>query len=141
MPNFTMDHVGWITKNTELFERFWVGVMGYEAVKETAVDPDLARALFHHESMGRIIRYRKENAGPDIEIHAFVDGCDPAPQTFQRFGINHICIHTGGPGSRQEFIDALPSDVKVHTYDNPKGWKNHFIQDYEGNWIELRERL
>jgi len=141
MANFSIDHVGFITDDIETFESFWCSILGYELLKETKVDSELAKQLFHFKSEGTIRRYRKEGAGPDIEIHLFSRGSWQRPQVFQCFGINHVCLHTGGPGSRGELISTLPENVRVLSYNNPKGWINYFIQDYEGNWIELRERL
>lgn len=141
MINLTMDHVGWITNEVELFEKFWCESMGYHFVKEISINSNLSRQIFQFQSGGKIRRYHKENAGPDIEIHVFEKGSCQRPQVFQCFGINHICLHTGGPGSRIELIENIPEDIQVHTYNNPKGWTNMFLQDYEGNWIELREDL
>jgi len=139
--NFNIDHVGWITGDVELFEKFWVGVLGYAFVRETYIEEEACFNLFERTSGARIRRYRRDGAGPDIEIHCFDQGPRPRLQAFDAFGINHICLHTGGPGSRRELVSELPGDVKVHIYDNPKGWENIFIQDYEGNWVELRENF
>lgn len=100
-------------------------------------------ALFEY-GPAMIRRYSHEEWDVDIEIHQFLkDDYQPREfdSPFQRPGINHICIHTGGPNSRMEFLSSLPLYVKSHIYDNPKGWQNIFIRDFEGNWIELRENL
>jgi len=60
---------------------------------------------------------------------------------FHDFGLNHICINTGSKGSKEEFLKTLPEDIMVNIYQNPLGWTNAFVRDYEGNWIELREQV
>lgn len=134
-----LDHVGWITGNIEKFERFWCKVMGFKEVARSTLTDKMGQVLF--ESNAAMIRkYSHPDWDVYVEIHCF-DSYESDTYKFDRPGINHICLHTGGAGSRQEFIENLPDDVKVHTYDNPKGWQNIFIEDYEGNWVELREDI
>jgi catechol 2,3-dioxygenase-like lactoylglutathione lyase family enzyme len=137
-----IDHVGWITRDVRKFERFWVDIIGYKQVHESELSLRMAQVLFGVYDTAKIRRYSKPDMGPDIEIHCFREGrCESFCQHFDRFGINHICLLIGGRGSRDEWVLQLPDDVVVHSFNNPKGWKNIFIQDYEGNWVELREEL
>ena len=136
-----LDHVGWITQDVELFESFWVEILGFELVNESVLTPKMASYLFK-TSPALIRRYSHSGWDIDIEIHQFEYKQPSTHQfPFQTKGINHICIHTGGPGSRQKFLDDLPGGVKRHVFDNPKGWQNIFIRDFEANWVELRENL
>jgi len=136
-----LDHIGWITFDIEKFERFWCNVLGYECIHTSSATEEMTRSLFKADSGAEIKRYHNyhlNSTNPDIEIHYFSDHLD-APKDFHRFGINHICLNTGGQGSRTSFLESLPPEVEVKIYDNPKGWQNIFIRDLEGNWIELRE--
>lgn len=136
----TFDHVGWITRDPAKFEAFWCGILGFKQTYESRLPVEMATDLFQIKSPALIRRYYREGFGPEIEIH-FLEETNPsrAPQTFGRLGINHICLHTGGQGSRKQFLDSLPASVKQYIYKNPRGWENIFIRDYEGNWIEIKE--
>lgn len=137
---FFIDHIGWITRDISLFEKFWCGLLGYKEVGSSLADEDMMTTLFG-AGPANIKRYHHPfGLGPDIEIHQFDQG-SPSPHLFQRPGINHICLMMGGRGSREKFIETLPNGVKLKSYNNPRGWVNMFINDYEGNWIELREQL
>ena len=141
MAESFIEHIGWITDQPELFEKFWVDVLGYERIKIGFTESPLQETLFGFPGRAEIRRYRGPIEGPDVEIHVFEQQSEgPLFHDFNRIGLNHICISTGEAGSRQALIDRLPEELEVKIYDNPGGWKNVFIRDYEGNWIELRER-
>ena len=55
----------------------------------------------------------------------------PSNQKFYRYGLNHICLNTGGPGSKEEFAKSLPELVEKRVYKNPGGWTNIFIRDFQ----------
>ena len=139
--NATIDHIGWTTKNIEHFEMFWCSVIGFECVKVTEANNEMLLALFGVLGGAKIKRYHHKYIAPDVEIHYFDGGSQPAPTDFHRDGLSHICLMTGGPGSRREFVAGLPPWVEVKIFNNPKGWENIFIRDLEQNWIELREVL
>jgi catechol 2,3-dioxygenase-like lactoylglutathione lyase family enzyme len=138
-----LDHVGFITDGIDTFEKFWCEVLGYKCIHESHMPAEMASELFNIHSPAEIRRYSHPDISPDVEIHVFGQWPSIASQNFNRFGLNHICLHTGGPGSRQEFLDGLPKSdlVELRVYDNPKGWQNIFLRDGEGNWLELREDL
>ena len=138
---FLIDHVGWITDDISLFEKFWCDLLGYKCVNTSSAAHEMMATLFG-AGEATIKRYKHpKNQGPDIEIHYFLNHGETEDLPFYRFGINHICLMVGGTGSRQEVLGRLPDDVEVKLYDNPGGWQNIFIKDYEGNWIELRESM
>jgi catechol 2,3-dioxygenase-like lactoylglutathione lyase family enzyme len=137
--SFSMDHVGWITEDLDLFEEFWCKRLGFEMQFESFLDSPRALDLFGKEFSGTIRRYKK---GPMVvEIH-HLDSTAAASQDFNRFGINHIALKVE---DREAFLREInpvgEPQVPVHRYANPGGWFNLFIQDFEGNWIELRESL
>lgn len=135
----TIDHIGWTTGNIEDFERFWCGVLGFKCIRVTEAGNEMLMTLFGILGNAKIKRYHHDVITPDIEIHYFEGGSQPAPDGFHRDGLSHICLMVGGPGSRKEFTSGLPPWVEVRIFKNPKGWENIFVRDLEKNWIELRE--
>jgi len=129
----SLDHVGWITSDVSLFEAFWCNELGFQLIFESFLDKERALGLFGLDTSGTIRRYQRETIV--IEIH-HLDCNSDASQDFNRFGINHIALHVE---DREAFLRELGDDVPVHRQQNPGGWSNLFINDYEGNWIELRE--
>src|SRR5690606_12640858 len=106
-----------------------------------------------------VLRYQRAGFNVEIEIHVFekleegVALCPPSDfilvsnqspsssvrrdrSPFDVIGINHICLHVV---NRQEFMDSLPESITKRIYEDPRGWTNMFIQDFDGHWIELRE--
>lgn len=136
-----IDHIGWTTRDICQFERFWCGVIGFECMRETEAGNEMLLSLFGILGNAKIRRYHHRVITPDIEIHYFDSGSKFAPSDFHRDGLSHVCLMTGGAGSRREFIAQLPQWVEVKIFNNPKGWENIFLRDLEGNWIELREKL
>ena len=135
-----IDHIGWVTSNAEQFESFWCDVLGFKLVKEALFPAWKVALLFKSDCDVKVKRYHHPDMTPDIEIHVFPDKeIMPASIHFQRQGINHICLETGKYGSRQSFLDGLPDTVIQHTCRDPGGWENVFLQDFERNWIEIRE--
>ena len=129
------DHIGWITPDIDKFEKFWCDILGFKCVGESHLTNAMSSNLFNIDSDAAIKKYQLNDMV--VEIHVFNTPSD-ASQKFDRYGINHMCLFVD---NRTNFIDDLPDDVTKHIYDNPGGWQNIFIQDYEGNWIELREAL
>lgn len=143
--DFQFDHIGWVTDNLGLFEEFWCRGMGFELI-HTSIDTDMGPVLFDHNGRAVIRLYAHPQLSIRIEIHQFDHNMSYRDHaSFLRKGLNHVCIHTGGPGSRLEFIKELQAKIRtsfeVKIFDNPKGWQNIFIKDLENNWIELREKL
>jgi len=130
---FSLHHIGWITKDIRQFEAFWCENLGFEGIFESSLSRETALALFSLDTTGTIRRYRR--GAMVIEVHHLDDIADTS-QAFNRLGINHICLHVD---NRETFIADLNDRVSVFRHRNPGGWFNIFIRDFEGNWIELRE--
>ena len=141
MNSFSLDHVGWVTNNPKLFESFWCVILGFKLIKTGELSRELCMTLFSYPGSATAQRYAHPEWSTDIEIHIFNGPQAESDRYFEGHGINHICFHTGGPGSRQLFLEQLPSSVVSYVYDNPAGWQNIFIRDFEMNWVELRETL
>lgn len=133
VESLKFDHIGWITPDIDKFEKFWCSVLGFRCVGESTLTKEMATNLFDIDSEAAIKRYKLNDMV--VEIHIF-DRPSEASQKFDRYGINHMCLFVS---DRSKFLEAMPTDVTKHIYNNPGGWQNIFIQDYEGNWIELRE--
>lgn len=127
-----LDHVGWVTNNLSLFEKFWVEILGFKKVFESHIPDEMNQTLFGCNG-AYCARYTKDFT---IEVHVYDELVKEDRRKFNAFGINHIALHVD---SRKDFLRKYP--FKTHTYHNPKGWDNIFIEDFEGNWIELRETL
>lgn len=135
---FSTDHIGWITNDITMFERFWCDILGYECTYKSTLEKERAAFLF---GAGEAETRRYSRPGClDIEIHKFTEN-EPSTTGFHRVGMNHVCLFTGGKGTRNRFLADLPAEVEKKIYRNEGGWDNIFIKDFEGNWIELRERL
>jgi catechol 2,3-dioxygenase-like lactoylglutathione lyase family enzyme len=129
-----IDHVGWITNNVNKFEKFWVDILGFEKVWESHLSEELAKTLFGVNYGAKCLRYKKDEIV--IEVHSFDQLVNEEEQIFVKYGINHIALFVP---SREEFLKQF--NFNTHIYHNPGGWDNIFIQDFEGNWIELKEKL
>ena len=137
VPPFEIEHVGYVTDDQAKFERFWCDIMGYSKVRAGSLTVELCRELFGLDDTARTVRYANSGGGPDIEIHVFAAGAVyRSVAMFYRFGLNHIAIKVA---DKVQWAHSLPKDIQQKWYDNPGGWKNLFIRDYEGNWIEVRD--
>lgn len=127
--NLSLRHIGWVTHNWDLFERFWCNILGFKKVWESTLSPDKTKTLFGVE--GETMCKRYDGYGVSIEIHQFANPREDATD-FDRRGINHICLNVD---DRESFLKIYPFDKRV--YHNPEGHDNVFIRDLEGNWIEI----
>jgi len=116
-----------------LFEDFWVEILGFKKIFESQIPDEMNKALFGCGS-AYCARYKKDLV--IIEVHVYDDLVREEKQLFNKFGINHIALHVE---DREAFLKQ--HDFTTHIYHNPKGWDNVFIQDLEGNWVEIRTSL
>ncbi len=129
-----IDHLGWVTNDLKKFEKFWVKTLGFKKIWESYIPPVMAELLYGKPIGAKCLKYKKDNV--IVECHLFDRPTKKSSLNFQRFGLNHIAIHVD---NRKKFLKKY--NFKTHIYHNPKGWDNIFIRDFEGNWIELREKL
>jgi len=129
-----LDHIGWITNDPRKFEDFWVTILGFKKVWESWLSPELTKTLFGVNCGAACYRYKKDNIV--LEVHQFAMDVKEHRNNFVRFGLNHIALFVP---SRKKFLKQYDFDTRV--FHNPKGWDNIFIRDFEGNWIELKEKL
>lgn len=133
-PEFELRHVGWVTNNIDLFERFWCGQLGFEQAWESHLTTEMCQTLFGINVGATCRRY--EGHGTTIEIHCFDEKVDEEKYPFNRFGIHHICLNVD---DRDRFLKMLQCEKYI--YDNPShGHQNVFINDLEGNWIEIYQQ-
>lgn len=125
-----LDHVGWVTNDLALFEKFWVEILGFEKIFESHIPDEMNHTLFGCKG-AYCARYKKEFT---IEVHVYDEPVAVDKRPFNVFGLNHMALLVQ---DRKAFLDLYDFDKRV--YHNPKGWDNIFIKDFEGNWIELRE--
>jgi catechol 2,3-dioxygenase-like lactoylglutathione lyase family enzyme len=141
MMYHALSHIGWITNDIMLFESFWCDLLGFTCNYKSNLDNPQTLALFGVSGTPEIRRYSHPEWSLEIEIHCLENNATIPKRSFFAPGINHICLSTGkrANNSRERFIQALPAHVQICRYHNPGGWENLFIQDFENNWIELRE--
>jgi catechol 2,3-dioxygenase-like lactoylglutathione lyase family enzyme len=130
---FELKHTGWLSNNIDLFERFWVNILGFKQVWEST-GKEMFKDLFDIDATGTVRRYERD--GITIEVHFFDK---PAPEnngSFFNKGINHFCLLID---DRDKFLKMYPFEKRI--YNNPKGHQNIFIKDFEGNYIEIYKKL
>lgn len=139
-----IDHIGYMTYDLTVFERFWCDILGFELVGKNILPEQAALDLFGLPAEAQIRRYEKD--GIVLEIHQFEEDALAAHDwdrgyPFYRYGMNHVAIHIE---DRVKFLreNAGRFSVLVHQRGNgEQQWRNIFIRDYEGNWVELRTSL
>jgi catechol 2,3-dioxygenase-like lactoylglutathione lyase family enzyme len=139
IPEYRMDHTGWVTNDLEKFEKFWVEGLGFKRIWESNILPEKTQVLFNTNRTATAYRYQKDNM--IIEIHIFYPLVKQEILEFDTFGINHIGLWVR---DREKFIENLCEKIgpiEVKRFHDCGGWDNIFIRDLEGNWIELRTTL
>lgn len=126
------------TDDIRKFERFWVEVLGFERVMmRPATTDNLCEALFSNKGDLTLSVYQHPKAmAPTLMVtRLHQDSASHGRyQALDGLGMNYLTLNVGKKGSLQSFLDDLPESVKVH-----RGAHATFIQDYEGNIIELQE--
>lgn len=135
----SLKHIGWTSEKPDKFEKFWIDIMGFKKVWESELPEKLTKQLFGIPTKATCRRY--ERNGITIELHCFDKIYYPGADDFNFFnqGLNHICLLVD---NREKFLKQMEKEgIQIHTYDNPKGHQNVFIEDFEGNWIEIYKNL
>jgi catechol 2,3-dioxygenase-like lactoylglutathione lyase family enzyme/flavodoxin len=137
MKTLRLNHIGWVTNNQALFEKFWVDIIGAEKISESYISEDMSSVLFGKKFVSKCVKYEYNGTILEIHIPTTPDkNFNEMRRDFFCYGINHICFMVD---DREQFLKNLPDTVEVKIFNNPKGWKNIFIRDFEGNWIEIKE--
>jgi catechol 2,3-dioxygenase-like lactoylglutathione lyase family enzyme len=135
--NISLKHIGLVSSSIELFEKFWVDLMGFDYVWESKLPLDLCKKLFDIDYCAICRKYQKDYI--TLEVHVFEKENKDKCNNFNINGFNHFCILVD---NRDEFIEKLEKKgIEVKKYDNPKGHQNIFVKDYEGNFIEIYKKL
>jgi len=129
-----IDHIGWVTDSQKTFESFWCDILGFELLRVGSVTSEFTETLFSISGGAKVARYKRPGTDAEIEIHIF-DYTEDSHQKFNQFGINHVSITVE---DRVSILSNIPLD-HIRSYDNPKGWLNVFVTDFEGNWVEIRD--
>lgn len=132
--NISLKHVGWATNRPDLFEKFWVKILGFKKVWESKISSKKTKVLFGMVGGATCRRYTRKDI--TIEIHIFDNGAIVSSDTFNTEGLNHICLQVD---NREDFLKLY--DFTKTVYKNPEGHENVFIRDFEGNYIEIFEQL
>lgn len=129
-----VDHIGWVTNDIDKFEDFWVKILGFKLIFQSRIPVDMNQSLFGIKCTAFCARYKKGSIV--IEVHVYDKKTFKREMPFDSYGLNHIALWVKNRG---KFLSKYK--FKTHIYHNPKGWDNIFIEDFEGNWIELRTDL
>lgn len=133
-PNkVSIDHVGFVSTDLYEFERFWVEKLGFKNIWQSVIPHYKMKALFDVEYTAICRRYVLGDA--TIEVHILPECFLKMGGVFARWGINHFCLHVE---NREKFCKEHKLEPVLF---EENGKRNYFLNDYEGNWIELRETL
>ena len=129
-----LDHFGIVTNDLDKFESFWVDIIGFKMIFQSRIPAEMNNALFGINVSAFCARYKKGSM--TLEVHVYDKKVQKREMPFNAFGLNHIAFWVK---DRQKFLKK--HNFKTHIYHNPKGWDNIFIEDFEGNWVEIRTTL
>lgn len=126
----TFNHIALPSRSLENADRFFHGILGLEKIKSSTVEPDLALALFGRAQPWDIVTYR----GGNLAIEVFVSEAAPPPAP----PIIHLCLEVE---DRDAFLDRCRS-AGLAVIQAPRGEAVVvFIQDFDGNRYEVKEKL
>jgi catechol 2,3-dioxygenase-like lactoylglutathione lyase family enzyme len=126
----TLNHVALPSRSFENADRFFHGILGLEKIKTSVLEPDLALALFGRAEPWDIVLYR----GWNLAIEVFVSEVAPPPLP----SIAHLCLEVE---NREAFL-ARCRLAGLAVIRAPRGEAVVvFIQDFDGNRYEIKEKL
>jgi len=126
----TFNHIAFPSRSFENADRFFTGILGLERVKVSSVEPGLALTLFGRAEPWDIVTYR----GGNLSVEVFVSDAAPPPAP----SIVHLCLEVE---NRQAFLDRCRS-AGLAVIQAPRGEAVVvFIQDFDGNRYEVKEKL
>jgi catechol 2,3-dioxygenase-like lactoylglutathione lyase family enzyme len=123
-----LDHVGIMSEDEDSADRFYIGILGLEKIKESSVSPELAQQLFSFGHEIKMLVYGK--AGLKVEVF-IIPGFTPSSPS-----VPHFCIQVP---DLTGFIEmAKKEGVRVIAAERG-GRTVFFAQDFSENRIELKQ--
>jgi catechol 2,3-dioxygenase-like lactoylglutathione lyase family enzyme len=123
-----LDHVGIVNKDGDETALFYRDFLGLEKVKESSVSSELSRKLFSIDAEITMLVYGKG----DLKVEVFIlPGFIPSSPC-----VAHFCIRIPDlPG----FL-GMAKDAGVKVISAERGGRTvHFIEDFSGNRIEVKQ--
>lgn len=132
-PTYSCDHIGIITKNAESLCKFYKRILNFIPVSNERLKSDIVKIIFNINSS--CCFYKLKAGGFIIEIFEPHSNYKPAKRKITS-GIHHFGLVVE---DKEKFIQYLRQRrVKILTIKrNSK--KVYFIEDPDGNKIEIRE--
>jgi catechol 2,3-dioxygenase-like lactoylglutathione lyase family enzyme len=123
-----LDHVGIVNRDGGEAVRFYHDLLGLDTIKESSVSPDLGRKLFSVDHGIDMLVYGRE----DLKVEVFIlpGFTPPLP------AVPHFCIQV--PDLSGLLDKAKGAGVKVISAERG-GRTVHFIEDFSGNRIEVKQ--
>jgi catechol 2,3-dioxygenase-like lactoylglutathione lyase family enzyme len=123
-----LDHVGIVNRDGNEAVRFYHDLLGLNTIKESAVSPELSRKLFSVDREIGMLVYGKGTL--KVEVFILPGFTPPLP------AVPHFALQV-------QDLPALLERVKragVKTIAAERGGRTvHFIEDFSGNRIEIKQ--
>ncbi|MEO0128106.1 MAG: VOC family protein [candidate division WOR-3 bacterium] len=130
---FSCDHIGLFTNNADRLINFYKKILKFKLISSERLQTNVVKALFKIKSTACFYRLKSE----DLLLEIFVPHSKKKTgKSIIRYGIHHFGMIVK---NREEYIKNLrQKKVKIITLKR-NGHKVYFIEDPDGNLIEIRE--
>jgi methylmalonyl-CoA/ethylmalonyl-CoA epimerase len=123
-----LDHVGIVNRDGNEAVRFYHDLLGLDTIKESAVLPQLSRQLFSIDREIRMIVYGRGNL--KVEVFILPGFTAPSP------AVAHFGLQVPDLSGLLERVKE--AGVKVISAERG-GRTVHFVEDFSGNRIEVKQ--
>jgi catechol 2,3-dioxygenase-like lactoylglutathione lyase family enzyme len=123
-----LDHVGIVNRDGSEAVRFYRDLLGLDAIKESSVSPELSRKLFSIDQEITMLVYGKGN----LKVEVFILPGFSAPLPV----VPHFGLQVGDLSGLLERVKS--AGVKMISAERG-GRTVHFIEDFSGNRIEVKQ--
>jgi len=124
-----LHHTGIVNQTEREAERFYGEFLGLRRTRQYTVPPELSEQLFSIRQEIRVMVFEGEGVRIEVFIHP---GLHP-PST----EIRHIALHLDDV---EAFFKRAEDFSVEHIIGRTKDKTVHFIRDYSGNLIEIKQR-
>jgi catechol 2,3-dioxygenase-like lactoylglutathione lyase family enzyme len=124
-----LHHIGIVNDAEEKAERFYGEFLGLRKARQYTVPPELSEQLFSIRQEIRAIVYETE--GVRVEVFICPESKNPSTE------IRHFALHVD---DIETFLRRAREFSVEHIVGKTKDKTVHFIRDYSGNLIEIKQR-
>ncbi len=130
---YSCDHIGIFTKNAERLIKFYRNILGFKLISGERLQTDIVKKLFRTNSTCCFYRLKSEKLILEIFEPHYKNRVEKRKN---HYGLHHFGLTVS---DREQFINYLrKKQVKIITIKRNER-KVYFIEDPEGNMIEIRE--